>query len=76
MLLNEFLKAHKKVHEMEAAMTQMAAQLSEQATQIQKVSEQLEVNKTAPKSFSTISKLANPHQQSAFRNLPFDGTPV
>jgi hypothetical protein len=62
MLLNEFLKEHKKVEEQnrriqeqEATITQLkkemqvfAASLKEQAAQIQKVSAQLEVNKTAP----------------------------
>ncbi len=55
MLLNEFLKEHKKVQNLEATVTQQAkgmevltAQLREQAAQIQKVSAQLEVNKPAP----------------------------
>jgi len=55
MLLNEFLKEHKKVQNLEATVTQQAkgmevltAQLTEQAAQIQKVSAQLEVNKPAP----------------------------
>ena len=55
MLLNEFLKEHKKVEELQATVTQQAkgmevltAQLREQAAQIQKVSAQLEVNKPAP----------------------------
>lgn len=48
MLLNEFLKAHKKVREMEAAMMQMAAQLAEQATQIQKVNARLEETIATP----------------------------
>jgi (2Fe-2S) ferredoxin len=55
MLLNEFLKEHKKVEEQQASMSQlksemqtMVAQLKEQAAQIQKVSAQLQVNKPAP----------------------------
>src|SRR6266481_2118847 len=55
MLLNEFLKEHKKVQGLEATVAQQAkgmevltAQLKEQAAQIQKVSAQLEVNKPAP----------------------------
>ena len=55
MLLNEFLKEHKKVQNLETTVTQQAkgmevltAQLREQAAQIQKVSAQLEVNKPAP----------------------------
>ncbi|HEY2568062.1 MAG TPA: tail fiber domain-containing protein, partial [Candidatus Udaeobacter sp.] len=55
MLLNEFLKEHKKVEEQQASISQlkgemqtMVAQLKEQAAQIQKVSAQLQVNKAAP----------------------------
>src|SRR6266480_5520146 len=62
MLLNEFLKEHKKVEEQQASITELkstvaqqqkgmetlTAQLKEQAAQIQKVSAQLEVNKPAP----------------------------
>jgi hypothetical protein len=56
MLLNEFIKEHKKVQELTAAVAQqqkgmevLTAQLKEQAAQIQKVSTQLEVNKPAAK---------------------------
>ena len=63
MLLNEFLKEHKKVEEQQASiadlkstvalqqkdMQVLTAQLKEQATQIQKVSAQLEASKPAPK---------------------------
>jgi hypothetical protein len=56
MLLNEFLKEHRKVQELEATVAQQkkdmevfAANLKEQAAQIQKVSAQLEVNKSAPR---------------------------
>ena len=55
MLLNEFIKEHKKVEEQQASISQlksemqtMVTQLKEQAAQIQKVSAQLEVNKSAP----------------------------
>ena len=59
MLLNEFLKEHRKVQEQEAAITQLkkdfdstiaqfTARLHEQAEQIQKVNAQLEANKPAP----------------------------
>jgi hypothetical protein len=55
MLLNEFLKEHKKVEEQQASISQLksemqttVAQLKEQAAQIQKVSAQLQVNKAAP----------------------------
>ena len=63
LLLNEFLKEHKKVEEQQAniaelkstvaqqqkGMEVLTAQLKEQAAQIQKVSAQLEVNKPASK---------------------------
>jgi hypothetical protein len=55
MLLNEFLKEHKKVQDLEVTVAQqqkgmevLTAQLKEQAAQIQKVSAQLEVSKPAP----------------------------
>jgi hypothetical protein len=55
MLLNEFLKEHKKVEAQQASISElksemhtMVAQLKEQAAQIQKVSAQLEMNKPAP----------------------------
>jgi hypothetical protein len=55
LLLNEFLKEHKKVEEQQANISQlksemqtMVAQLKEQAAQIQKVSAQLEVSKAPP----------------------------
>jgi septal ring factor EnvC (AmiA/AmiB activator) len=55
MLLNEFLKEHKKVQALEATVAQqqkgmetLSAQLKEQAAQIQKVSAQLEASKPAP----------------------------
>jgi uncharacterized coiled-coil protein SlyX len=69
MLLNEFLKEHRKVQEQEATITELktavakqeaiiaqqqkgmeavTARLKEQASQIQKVSAQLEVSKPAP----------------------------
>jgi hypothetical protein len=57
MLLNEFLKEHKKVQNLEVTVAQqqkgmevLMAQLKEQAAQIQKVSAQLEIrNKPSPK---------------------------
>jgi hypothetical protein len=62
MLLNEFLKEHKKVEEQQSSIAELkstvtlqqkemqilTAQLTEQAAQIQKVSAQLEVSKPAP----------------------------
>jgi Chaperone of endosialidase len=55
MLLNEFLKEHKKVEQQQASISElksemqtMVAQLKEQAAQIQKVSAQVEMSKSAP----------------------------
>jgi hypothetical protein len=48
MLLNEFLKEHKKVEKFEATLKGLDARLQEQATQIQKVSAQLEMRKCVP----------------------------
>jgi trimeric autotransporter adhesin len=55
MLLNEFLKEHKKVQALEATVVRqqkgievLTAQLKEQATQIQKVSAQVEMSRSAP----------------------------
>jgi hypothetical protein len=56
MLLNEFLKEHKKVQSLEATVAQqqkdmkiLAVQLKEQAAQVQKVSAQVELNRPAPR---------------------------
>ena len=55
MLLNEFLKAHRKIQEQEQTISQLksglemlTATVKEQASQIQKVSAQLRLNKPAP----------------------------
>ncbi len=62
MLLNEFLKEHKRVEAQQATITELKStvaqqqkgmeilttQLKEQATQIQKVSAQIEMSKPAP----------------------------
>ena len=62
MLLNEFLKEHRKVERQEATIAELksmvaqqqkgmevlTATVKEQAAQIQKVSAQLEVNRSAP----------------------------
>jgi hypothetical protein len=48
MLLNEFLKEHKKVKQLEGTIATLAATVKEQAAQIQKVNAQLEVSKSAP----------------------------
>ena len=56
MLLNEFLKEHKKVQDLTATVAQqqkgmevLIAQLKEQAAQIQKVSAQVQMNAPATK---------------------------
>ena len=49
MLLNEFLKEHRKVESLEATVANLVTKVKEQAAQIQKVSAQLEVSKPAPK---------------------------
>ena len=49
MLLNEFLKEHHKVQELETGMTALIARVKEQESQIQKVSAQLEASKPAPR---------------------------
>ena len=48
MLLNEFLKEHRKNEEQQEQINVLTAQLREQAAQIQKVSAQLEASKPAP----------------------------
>ena len=48
MLLNEFLKEHKKTEKLEATVASLIATVKEQAAQIQKVSAQLEASKPAP----------------------------
>jgi hypothetical protein len=48
MFLNEFLKEHKKVEELEGTVASLVATVKEQTAQIQKVSAQLEVSKPAP----------------------------
>ena len=48
MLLNEFLKEHRKVEKLEGVVASLAATVKEQAAQIQKVSAQLEASKPAP----------------------------
>jgi hypothetical protein len=48
MLLNEFLKEHRKVETLEATVANLVTTVKEQSAQIQKVSAQLEVSKAAP----------------------------
>ena len=68
MLLNEFLKEHKKIEQQQASIAELkstvvhqqkgmdvlAAQLREQAAQIQKVSAQLEVSKPPPQMVNNL----------------------
>src|SRR3954447_16240141 len=48
MLLNEFLKEHKKTEKLEATVASLIATVKDQAAQIQKLSTQLEASKPAP----------------------------
>jgi hypothetical protein len=48
MLLNEFLKAHRKMEAQQKQIDDLTARLEQQAAQIQKVSAQLETSKPAP----------------------------
>jgi len=48
MLLNEFLKAHRRMEEQDKRIEELTARLKQQASQIQKVSAQLEASKPAP----------------------------
>jgi len=48
MLLNEFLKEHRTAQELKKEIEALTATVKEQASQIQKVSAQLEVSKPAP----------------------------
>jgi len=50
MLLNEFLKEHRTVQELKKEIAALTATVKEQASQIQKVSAQFELNKPAPQS--------------------------
>ena len=48
MLLNEFLKAHRRMEEQDKRIEELTAQLKQQAAQIQKVSAKIEGSKPAP----------------------------
>ena len=48
MLLNEFLKAHRRMEEQNKRIEELTARLKQQASQIQKVSAQLEASRPAP----------------------------
>jgi hypothetical protein len=48
MLLNEFLKEHRRIEEQDKRIDQLTAQLKEQAALIQKVNDKVELNRPAP----------------------------
>jgi hypothetical protein len=48
MLLNEFLKEHRKVEKLEAVLSAVNLRLAEQDAKIQRVSAQLELSQRAP----------------------------
>ena len=48
MLLNEFLKAHRRIEEQEAISARLQKQIEALTAGLQKVSAQLELNKPAP----------------------------
>ena len=48
MLLNEFLKAHRRIEEQEATITRLQKQIDAVTAGLRKVSAQLEVRKPAP----------------------------
>ena len=47
MLLNEFLKAHRRIEEQNQRIDELTAQLKEQAEQIRKVNDKVEMNRSA-----------------------------
>jgi hypothetical protein len=49
MLLNEFLKAHRRIEEQDKRIDQLTTQLKEQAALIQKVNDKVELSKPAPR---------------------------
>jgi len=71
MLLNEFLKEHRKVQELEKGMAAVTAQLKEQAAQIQRVSAQVEMNRP-----TTEVVLNNPQSMSGCTLWPGSPTPA
>jgi hypothetical protein len=48
MLLNEFLKAHRRIEDQDKRIDQLTSQLKEQASRIQKVNDKVELNRPAP----------------------------
>jgi hypothetical protein len=47
MLLNEFLKEHKKVEKLEATLVDLVATVKQQATELRKVTAQVQMNNSA-----------------------------
>jgi hypothetical protein len=56
MLLNEFLKAHRRIEEQDKRIDQLTAQLKEQALLIQKVNDKVELNRSAPQTVANGRK--------------------
>jgi hypothetical protein len=48
MLLNEFLKQHRQVQDQQKQIAKLTAQLKEQAAQIRKVNDKVEISRPAP----------------------------
>jgi len=61
MLLNEFLKEHRKVQDLEKGMAAITAQLKEQAAQSKKVSAHLEMSKPATSVVLIIRRVSVDH---------------
>jgi hypothetical protein len=53
MLLNEFLKAHRRIEEQDKRIDQLTARLKEQALLIQQVNDKVELNRPAPQTVAT-----------------------
>ena len=56
MLLNEFLKAHRRIEEQEATIARLQKQIDAVTAGLKKVSAQLELNKPAPQTVLTDFK--------------------
>ena len=59
MLLNEFLKEHRKVQELEKGVIALIAQVKEQAAQIQKISAQVEMHDSRTE-IQLVARVADP----------------
>ena len=68
MLLNEFLKEHRKVETLEATVGQLQSALRTEAAQIEKISVRRETNRSAPRVSRTIDPL--PGIQAGRRSRP------